>query len=37
MIPGAQFVVMHGCGHWPQYEDPESFNRIHIDFLRAAA
>lgn len=33
MIPGAQFVVMDGCGHWPQFEDPETFNRIHIDFL----
>jgi 2-hydroxy-6-oxonona-2,4-dienedioate hydrolase len=37
MIPGAEFVVMEGCGHWPQYEDPETFNRIHIDFLRSAA
>jgi 2-hydroxy-6-oxonona-2,4-dienedioate hydrolase len=36
MIPGAEFVVMEGCGHWPQYEDPEEFNRLHIDFLRAA-
>lgn len=36
MVPGAQFVVMDGCGHWPQYEDAETFNRIHIDFLRAA-
>ena len=37
MIPGAEFVVIDGCGHWPQYEDPESFNRIHLDFLRASA
>lgn len=37
MIPGAEFVVMEGCGHWPQYEDPEEFNRIHLEFLRAAA
>jgi 2-hydroxy-6-oxonona-2,4-dienedioate hydrolase len=36
MIPGAEFVVMEGCGHWPQYEDPEEFNRIHLDFLRAS-
>jgi 2-hydroxy-6-oxonona-2,4-dienedioate hydrolase len=35
MIPGAQFVVMEGCGHWPQYEDPDNFNRIHLGFLRA--
>lgn len=34
MIPGARFVVMDGCGHWPQYEDPATFNRIHLDFLR---
>lgn len=33
MIPGARFEVMPGCGHWPQYEDPETFNRLHIDFL----
>ena len=33
LIPGAKFVVMEDCGHWPQYEDPENFNRIHLDFL----
>lgn len=33
MIPGARFEVMEGCGHWPQYEDPKTFNRLHIDFL----
>jgi 2-hydroxy-6-oxonona-2,4-dienedioate hydrolase len=33
MIPGARFEVMQNCGHWPQYEDAETFNRIHIDFL----
>ncbi|MCV7342902.1 alpha/beta fold hydrolase [Mycolicibacterium rhodesiae] len=33
MIPGARFEVMQGCGHWPQYEDPKTFNRLHIDFL----
>ena len=33
MIPGARFEVMQGCGHWPQYEDAEAFNRLHIDFL----
>jgi 2-hydroxy-6-oxonona-2,4-dienedioate hydrolase len=34
MIPGAHYVVMNRCGHWPQFEDAETFNRIHIDFLR---
>ncbi|MET7844287.1 alpha/beta hydrolase [Streptomyces sp. NPDC005356] len=33
MIPGARFEVMEGCGHWPQYEDPKTFDRIHLDFL----
>jgi 2-hydroxy-6-oxonona-2,4-dienedioate hydrolase len=32
-IPGASFEVMNECGHWPQFEDAETFNRIHIDFL----
>lgn len=33
MIPGALFTVMDGCGHWPQFEDPDTFNRIHLNFL----
>ncbi|MCV7383280.1 alpha/beta fold hydrolase [Mycolicibacter longobardus] len=33
MIPGARFELMPGCGHWPQYEDPETFNRLHLEFL----
>ena len=33
MIPGARFEVMAGCGHWPQYEDTKTFDRLHIDFL----
>ncbi len=33
MIPGARFELMVGCGHWPQYEDAKTFNRLHIDFL----
>ena len=33
MIPGANFVVMDGCGHWPQYEDASTFDRIHTEFL----
>ncbi len=32
-IPGAKFVVMENCGHWPQFEDAATFNRLHIDFL----
>jgi 2-hydroxy-6-oxonona-2,4-dienedioate hydrolase len=33
MIPGARFELMAGCGHWPQYEDAKTFNRLHLDFL----
>jgi 2-hydroxy-6-oxonona-2,4-dienedioate hydrolase len=33
MIPSSQFVVMNNCGHWPQFEDADLFNRIHLDFL----
>ncbi len=32
-LPNSQFVVMKDCGHWPQFEDAETFNRIHIEFL----
>jgi len=32
-IPGAKFEVMNECGHWPQFEDPPVFNKLHIDFL----
>jgi len=34
MIPGATFVVMDGCGHWPQWEDTPTFDRLHLNFLR---
>lgn len=33
MILGAQYVVMNKCGHWPQFEDADEFNRLHIEFL----
>lgn len=33
LIPGSQLVVMTDCGHWPQFEDAPTFNRLHIDFL----
>jgi 2-hydroxy-6-oxonona-2,4-dienedioate hydrolase len=36
-IPDARLIVMEHCGHWPQFEDPATFNRVHIDFLRGAA
>lgn len=33
LIPGANFVVMNECGHWPQFEDHVLFNKLHLDFL----
>jgi 2-hydroxy-6-oxonona-2,4-dienedioate hydrolase len=32
-IPNSRFELMTGCGHWPQFEDANTFNRIHLDFL----
>ncbi len=32
-IPNAKYVEMAEVGHWPQYEDSETFNRIHLEFL----
>ncbi len=32
-IKNARFAVMDGCGHWPQFEKPAEFNKIHLDFL----
>jgi 2-hydroxy-6-oxonona-2,4-dienedioate hydrolase len=34
VIPGATFALMEDCGHWPQFERPDEFNRIHQEFLR---
>ena len=34
-IPNAQFHVMEKCGHWPQFESAEEFNRLHLEFLRS--
>lgn len=32
-IPGARLVVFDHCGHVPQIEKPEEFNRAVLDFL----
>lgn len=32
-IPGARYEVMNDCGHWPQFEDAERFNALHLEFL----
>lgn len=33
MIPGSELTVIEGAGHWPQWEKPEEFNQMHVDFL----
>ena len=33
LVKRSRMVVMENCGHWPQYEDPDTFNALHIDFL----
>jgi 2-hydroxy-6-oxonona-2,4-dienedioate hydrolase len=35
LIPGAHYEVMNECGHWPQFEDAEKFNELHLNFLLA--
>lgn len=32
-IPGARLVNLDGAGHWPQWELPEAFERLHVEFL----
>jgi 2-hydroxy-6-oxonona-2,4-dienedioate hydrolase len=32
-IPGAQFAFIDQAGHWPQWEQADHFNEIHINFL----
>jgi 2-hydroxy-6-oxonona-2,4-dienedioate hydrolase len=32
-LPGTQYVELKNCAHWPQWEDPEAFNRAVREFL----
>jgi 2-hydroxy-6-oxonona-2,4-dienedioate hydrolase len=32
-LPQGTFELMHNCAHWPQWEDPDTFNRIVRDYL----
>ncbi|WP_432837749.1 alpha/beta fold hydrolase [Dactylosporangium sp. CA-092794] len=36
-IPGSRLEIYGECGHWPQHEHAEQFNRMSLDFLGAAA
>lgn len=33
LIPRGRLAVIENAGHWPQYEQTETFNRIQLDFL----
>lgn len=33
MIPNSELIVINDAGHWPQWEKPEEFNNILIEFL----
>jgi 2-hydroxy-6-oxonona-2,4-dienedioate hydrolase len=35
-IADARMVVFENSGHWPQWEESERYNKIHLDFLTAA-
>ncbi|WP_340539292.1 alpha/beta fold hydrolase [Nocardioides sp. GXZ039] len=32
-IAGSELVLLDECGHWPQHEQAEQYNRISLDFL----
>jgi 2-hydroxy-6-oxonona-2,4-dienedioate hydrolase len=32
-IAGSRLVNIDGAGHWPQWEVPEIFDRLHVEFL----
>ena len=33
LIPNARLEIMSDCGHWPQFEDPQTFNALQLDFF----
>jgi 2-hydroxy-6-oxonona-2,4-dienedioate hydrolase len=37
LLPHGRLAVIENAGHWPQYEQPAVFNRIHLDFLLGGA
>jgi pimeloyl-ACP methyl ester carboxylesterase len=36
-LPDGELIVMKNCGHWPQWEDAATFNRMVMTFLQAPA
>ncbi|MCG2634156.1 MAG: alpha/beta hydrolase [Gammaproteobacteria bacterium] len=33
LIPDGRFVLLENSAHWPQWEEADLFNQIHLDFL----
>lgn len=33
LIPDSKLVILEHSAHWPQWEEPKEFNRVHLDFL----
>ncbi len=33
LVPDCELVVLENSAHWPQWEEPEEFNRAHLAFL----
>jgi 2-hydroxy-6-oxonona-2,4-dienedioate hydrolase len=36
-IPDSRLHVIAGAGHWPQWEQPDEFHAVHLDFLLEGA
>jgi 2-hydroxy-6-oxonona-2,4-dienedioate hydrolase len=34
IIPNHRMVVLEHSAHWPQWEEADEFNRLHLEFLR---
>jgi 2-hydroxy-6-oxonona-2,4-dienedioate hydrolase len=32
-VPDGRLVVIDNAGHWPQFEQAEEFNALHLEFL----
>jgi 2-hydroxy-6-oxonona-2,4-dienedioate hydrolase len=35
-LSDGRFEVLTDCAHWPQFERPDVFNELHIEFLKSA-
>jgi pimeloyl-ACP methyl ester carboxylesterase len=35
-IAGSRLVVLEKCGHWPQHEQHDQFNKLSIEFITTA-